>query len=98
MGHGAAEFTREFKLEAVRVIKDRGVSSSGIVGLERRTSAVGRDTISHPDRGHDDVANAVAGAAALSNFGGYDTSLRWVSGDDDDNSPMPFDRRMSMVF
>ena len=24
-----------------------------IVGLERRTSAVGRDTISHPDRGHD---------------------------------------------
>ena len=56
-----------------------------IVGLERRTSAVGRDTISHPDRGHDDVANAVAGAAALSKFGGYDTSLRWVSGDDDDS-------------
>ncbi len=54
-----------------------------IVGLERRTSAVGRDTISHPDRGHDDVANAVAGAAALSKFGGYDTSLRWVSGDYD---------------
>ena len=41
------------------------------------------DTISHPDRGHDDVANAVAGAAALSKFGGYDTSLSWVSGDDD---------------
>ena len=56
-----------------------------IVGLERRTSAVGRDTISHPDRGDDDVANAVAGAAALSKFGGYDTSLRWVSGDDDDS-------------
>jgi hypothetical protein len=52
--------------------------------LERRTSAVGRDTISHPDRGHDDVANAVAGAAALSKFGGYDTSLLWVSGPDDD--------------
>ena len=31
------------------------------VGLERRTSAVGRDTIAHPDRDHDDVANAVAG-------------------------------------
>ena len=28
-------------------------------------------------------ANAVAGAAALSKFGGYDTSMRWVSGDDD---------------
>ena len=56
-----------------------------IVGLERPTSAVGRDTISHPDRGHDDVANAVAGAAALSKFGGYDTSLLWVSGDDEDS-------------
>jgi hypothetical protein len=56
-----------------------------IIGLERRTSAVGRDTISHPDRGHDDVANSVAGAAALFNFGGYDTSLRWVSGDNDDS-------------
>jgi hypothetical protein len=33
-----------------------------------------------------DVANAVAGAAALSKFGGYDTSLRWVSGDDDDSA------------
>jgi hypothetical protein len=54
-----------------------------IVGLERRTSAVGRDTISHPDRGHDDVANAVAGAAALSKFGGYDTSMSWVCDDDD---------------
>ena len=59
---------------------------SQIVGLERRTSAVGRDTISHPDRGQDDVANAVAGAAALSKFGGYDTSLRWVSGDDDSDA------------
>jgi hypothetical protein len=29
------------------------------------------------------VANAVAGAAALSKFGGYDTSMRWVSDDDD---------------
>jgi hypothetical protein len=29
------------------------------------------------------VANAVAGAAALSKFGGYDSSLLWVSGDDD---------------
>ena len=48
-----------------------------IAGLERRTR-VGRDTISHPDRSHDDVANAVAGAAALSKFGEYDTSMSWV--------------------
>jgi hypothetical protein len=31
------------------------------------------------------VTNAVAGAAALCKFGGYDTSMRWVSGDDDDS-------------
>ena len=30
-----------------------------------------------PTAGHDDVANAVAGAAALSKFGGCDTSMRW---------------------
>ena len=66
-----------------RIVLPRNDRLQGqIVGLERRTSAVGRDTISHPDRGHDDVANAVVGAAALSKFGGYDTSLRWVSGDD----------------
>ena len=73
--------------ELSRIIPPRNDRLQGqIVGLERRTSAVGRDTISHPDRGHDDVANAVAGAAALSKFGGYDTSLRWVSGDDDDGA------------
>ena len=73
--------TPKFRIRRTSSRNDR--LQSQIVGLERRTSAVGRDTISHPDRGHDDVANAVAGAAALSKFGGYDTSLRWVSGDDD---------------
>ena len=73
-------------LNSGRIVLPRNDRLLGqIVGLERRTSAVGRDTISHPDRGHDDVANAVAGAAALSKFGGYDSSLRWVSGDDDDS-------------
>jgi hypothetical protein len=73
-------------LNSGRIVLPRNDRLLGqIVGLERRTSAVGRDTISHPDRGHDEVANAVAGAAALSKFGGYDTSLRWVSGDDDDS-------------
>jgi len=72
-------------LNSGRIVLPRNERLLGqIVGLERRTSAVGRDTISHPDRGHDDVANAVAGAAALSKFGGYDTSLLWVSGPDDD--------------
>jgi hypothetical protein len=30
-------------------------------GLERRTSRMGRDTVSHPPGGHDDFANALAG-------------------------------------
>jgi hypothetical protein len=56
-------------LNSGRIVLPRNDRLQGqIVGLERRTSAVGRDTISHPDRGHDDVANAVAGAAALSKF------------------------------
>lgn len=33
--------------------------------LERRTSRSGRDSIDHPPQGHDDVANAVAGVAAV---------------------------------
>lgn len=33
-----------------------------LVGLERRTSRAGRDQIDHPRGGHDDLANAAAGA------------------------------------
>jgi hypothetical protein len=32
--------------------------------LERRTRSAGRDLVDHPPRGHDDIANAVAGACA----------------------------------
>ena len=35
---------------------------SQLSALERRTSRSGRDTVDHPSRGHDDVANAAAGA------------------------------------
>jgi hypothetical protein len=35
------------------------------VGLERRTARSGRDSIDHPPGAHDDLANAVAGVAAL---------------------------------
>ena len=36
-----------------------------LVGLERRTARGGRDSIDHAPGGHDDVANAVAGALVL---------------------------------
>jgi hypothetical protein len=60
---------------------DRLVSQ--LVSLERRVGAAGQETISHPDRGrgHDDLANAVAGAAALSRAGGYAWDHRWATGD-----------------
>ncbi|ERS12324.1 hypothetical protein Q673_01545 [Marinobacter sp. EN3] len=44
---------------------------SELVSLERRTSRAGKDSIDHPPGGHDDLANAVAGAvdcAALPPF------------------------------
>jgi hypothetical protein len=57
---------------------DRLVSQ--IVSLERRVSPVGKDTITHPPNGHDDLANAVAGAANLSQYPGFDFTGAWVSG------------------
>jgi hypothetical protein len=33
--------------------------------LERKTSRTGKDTISHPPQGHDDIANAVAGVLGM---------------------------------
>ncbi len=36
-----------------------------LIALERRTARSGRDSIDHPPRGHDDVANAAAGALLL---------------------------------
>ncbi len=38
---------------------------SQLIGLERRTARGGRDTIDHAPGGHDDVANAVAGALVM---------------------------------
>ncbi len=35
-----------------------------LIALERRTSRGGRDMVDHPPNGHDDLANAVAGAIA----------------------------------
>jgi hypothetical protein len=41
------------------------VAQRQLIGLERRTSRSGRDQIDHAPGGHDDRANAVAGAVAL---------------------------------
>ena len=51
-----------------------------LVGLERRTARSGKDSIDHGPGAHDDVANAVAGAALLARKPGYDFSLDWVFG------------------
>ncbi|MGH7041586.1 MAG: hypothetical protein ACREFY_05585, partial [Acetobacteraceae bacterium] len=41
--------------------------ASQLCGLERRTARGGRDSIDHPPGGHDDLANAAAGALLLVN-------------------------------
>jgi len=56
-----------------------------LVGLERRTARSGKDSIDHGPGGHDDLCNAVAGAAALAiDTTRYLTSYQWVSGPDID--------------
>lgn len=49
-----------------------------LIGLERRTSRVGRDTIDHAPGAHDDLANAVAGALVFAIDGsGFDAQV-WL--------------------
>jgi hypothetical protein len=62
-----------------------------IVNLERRVSRGGKDSIGHSPHGHDDIANAVAGAAAQLSRYAYDHTMAWVDGtplttDDDDEA------------
>ncbi len=60
-----------------------------LVGLERRTSRVGRDTIDHAPGAHDDVANAVAGALQLVGGGSsYAESLAGAIGPDTGSRPL----------
>lgn len=49
---------------------------SQLCALERRTARGGRDSIDHPPGGHDDVANAVAGALVAT--GGRDAMAIWI--------------------
>lgn len=61
-----------------------------LIGLERRTSRVGKDTIDHSPGAHDDVANAVAGALHLvgANRSAYSEILGAALGTDSDRWPV----------
>jgi hypothetical protein len=66
-----------------------------LVGLERRTTRAGKDSIDHAPGGHDDLANAVAGAFDVIaarpqlylHYGGWGGYCRSVGGDDDEIDP-----------
>ncbi|MBI5320882.1 hypothetical protein [Bradyrhizobium sp.] len=59
-----------------------------LLGLERKVSRAGKDSIDHGPGGHDDVANAVAGV--LTSMGvrkyKYDASMAWVGSIDPSSS------------
>lgn len=58
-----------------------------IVSLERRVARGGHDSIDHPPDQHDDIANAVAGAAWLSfSHNGFLTDYEWVGGPVNDDA------------
>jgi hypothetical protein len=46
----------------VRLLDNRRAINQ-LCALERKTSRSGKDSIDHPPRGHDDLANAISGAA-----------------------------------
>jgi hypothetical protein len=50
-----------------------------LCSLERRTSRGGKDSIDHPQGGHDDCANSTAGVVCLAKRGAYLADLSWVS-------------------
>src|SRR5262245_34301931 len=60
-----------------------------IVGLERRVSRVGKDSIDHAPGGHDDLANCVCGVAAMTRTVGYVLDSAWISLDDEPKPAVP---------
>ena len=51
-----------------------------LLGLERRTARGGKDLIDHASGRHDDLINAVAGAASIATAKQIDTSMSLVEG------------------
>lgn len=75
---------------------------SELRSLERRTRGSGRDQVDHPPKGHDDLANAVAGACVLvAEYAGGEISYRSIerrrfdrdSGKSNDREDIPIIRR-----
>ena len=60
---------------------DHARANAQLIALERRTARGGRDSIDHPAGAHDDLINAIAGAANLAAAKQVDVSMAWVSGD-----------------
>lgn len=56
-----AAFLPMLNSRSVRLL-DHEVMRKELLNLERSTSQMGRDTINHPNNGHDDIINAAAGA------------------------------------
>ena len=90
--NAAAKPKSELYLDLLPLINSRRIeildhprSTSQLVGLERRTARGGRDSIDHSPGAHDDLSNAIAGAASFNvKFGSYDFSY---GGWDDSNPP-----------
>jgi predicted PurR-regulated permease PerM len=83
------------------------VSSAQLVGLERRVTRGGRDSIDHAPNSHDDLANAVAGAADLvansaganpPRFGSYASGYIKVFDDQPTNIANPQSAPCTLVF
>jgi hypothetical protein len=62
-------------------------TANQIVGLERKVSRAGKDSIDHGPHGHDDLANCVAGVAAATRTTGYNILGPWVDTGDDQKPP-----------
>jgi hypothetical protein len=77
-------------LNSARILlprSDRTVNQ--IVGLERKVSRAGKDSIDHGPHGHDDLANCVAGVAAASSVPYYDCTMGCGTEEDERPPPVP---------
>jgi hypothetical protein len=70
-----------------------------LIGLERRVSRAGKDSIDHGPGGHDDIANAVAGV--LTSMGvrkyRYDATMAWAGSIEHNSRQSPAAQRLSAL-